>query len=166
MTITIKITGPDDTNTVSALLVEAETWLEARGMSLWDIATLQPHCLAPDVAAGSYLLAMVNGVAVGTVKFQLADPEFWPDVPQHESAFLHKLVVSRAAAGQGVSAAMLKHAVERARSHGRIFLRLDTAADRAPLRRMYENFGFRHHSDRQVGAYYVARYELAIEATG
>jgi hypothetical protein len=27
---------------------------------------------------------------------------------------------------------------------------------------VYENFGFQHHSDRQVGAYFVARYEYKI----
>jgi hypothetical protein len=42
------------------------------------------------------------------------------------------------------------------------FLRLDCAADRSQLRLVYENFGFQHHSDRQVGSYFVARYEYKV----
>jgi hypothetical protein len=30
------------------------------------------------------------------------------------------------------------------------------------LRAVYERSNFRHHSDRQVGPYFVARYELAL----
>ena len=38
----------------------------------------------------------------------------------------------------------------------------NTEASRARLRAMYEEFGFRHHSDWQAGPYYVARYEYRV----
>jgi hypothetical protein len=41
-------------------------------------------------------------------------------------------------------------------------LRLDCEASRPRLRAVYEGFGFRHHSDRQVGPYFVSRYEYAL----
>jgi orotate phosphoribosyltransferase len=58
---------------------------------------------------------------------------------------------------------MMRWAVERARALGRRYLRLDCEASRARLRKVYEQFGFRHHSDRHVGPYFVSRYEFEIE---
>ena len=42
------------------------------------------------------------------------------------------------------------------------YLRLDCDNERSRLRALYERFGFRLHSVRQVGAYFVARYELPL----
>ena len=53
-------------------------------------------------------------------------------------------------------------AVERARALHLEVLRLDCDADRVSVRAVYERFGFRYHSDRQVGPYYVARYEYPL----
>ncbi|HEY9735297.1 MAG TPA: GNAT family N-acetyltransferase, partial [Trichocoleus sp.] len=58
--------------------------------------------------------------------------------------------------------ALMQWAVEHSRELGKRYLRLDCAADRSRLRQLYEKFGFRHHSDRQVGPYYVARYEYEV----
>ena len=37
-----------------------------------------------------------------------------------------------------------------------------TADVDAGLRAVYEHFGFKHHSDRQVGPYFVSRYEYDV----
>jgi len=87
---------------------------------------------------------------------------FWSDMAEGDAAYVHRLAVRRAFSGQGVSTALLAWSVERTRMLGRRFLRLDTEASRAKLRALYENFGFRHHSDRQVGPYLVARYEIDL----
>jgi GNAT superfamily N-acetyltransferase len=99
---------------------------------------------------------------VGTVKFQLQDDLFWPDLPADEASFVHRLAVRRSHAGGTVSSALLRWAVERARSYHRRFLRLDCDAARPKVRAVYERFGFRYHSDRQVGPYLVARYQYEV----
>ena len=111
---------------------------------------------------GIYYLAECENESAGVVRFQMEDPELWPDVPENSSAFLHRLAVRRRFAGQGVSTAILNWAVRRTRELGRGHLRLDCEAARPKLRAVYERFGFRHHSDRQVGPYFVARYELDV----
>lgn len=58
--------------------------------------------------------------------------------------------------------ALMRWAVERAAALGRRYVRLDCEASRLRLRAVYERFGFRHHSDRQVGPYFVARYEYVV----
>ena len=85
-----------------------------------------------------------------------------PTSLQSDAAYVHRLAVRRQYAGGHVSSTLLSWAVERTRALGRPFLRLDCEASRPRLRAVYERFGFQHHSDLQVGPYFVARYQLAI----
>jgi GNAT superfamily N-acetyltransferase len=151
---------PQDAEKVMGILREAAQWLEQSGMSMWRDDELSPARIAADIGAGQFFLAEREGVAAGVVKFQLEDSLFWPDVPRNQSAFVHRLAVRRRFAGGGISSALLGWAVERARTLGKEYLRLDCEASRLRLRAVYEKLGFRHHSDRQVGPYFVSRYEF------
>ena len=162
MSAAIRQARPGEEAIISAILGEAAAWLLSRGMPLWKLDELAADRIASDVAEGLYFLAECDGVPAGTVRFQLSDPLFWPDVPQDEAAYIHRLAVRRDFAGGGVSTLLLKWAAERAAALGRRYLRLDCDAARSRLRAVYERFGFRYHSDRQVGPYLVARYELLV----
>jgi GNAT superfamily N-acetyltransferase len=164
MNILVRQATPDDADSVSGVLREAANWLESKGWPLWQLNELSPSGIASDVNAGQYYIAECDGKSAGVVRFQLEDPLFWPDVAEGQSAFIHRLAIQRQFAGQGVSGALLKWAVGKTKSLERDFLRLDCAADRSRLRAVYERFGFRHHSDRQVGPYLVARYEYPVKA--
>ena len=129
---------------------------------MWRDDELVPSRIATDVEAGLFFIAECDGEAAGVVKFQLEDRQFWRDVPQSESAFIHRLAVRRQFAGSGISSALLSWAVERARLLRRDYLRLDCEASRPKLRAVCERFGFVHHSDRQVGPYFVSRYEYRV----
>lgn len=130
---------------------------------MWKGDELRPDHIADDVREGLFFIACVDDEPVGTLKFQLSDALFWPDVHDGDSAFVHRLAVRRSHAGGGVSTAMLAWARDRATSLGRTYLRLDTEASRLRLRAVYERFGFRHHSNRQVGPYFVSRYEIVLQ---
>lgn len=130
---------------------------------MWRDDELLPERLAADIANGQFFLAEVCGEAAGTVKFQREDPLFWPDLPSGDAAYVHRLAVRRRFAGGAVSLALLRYAAARTWQDGRRFLRLDCEASRPRLRAFYERVGFRHHSDRQIGPYFVARYECALE---
>ena len=151
-----------DTQVVSDILLEAARWLCSKRVPMWRDDELFPERLAEDISAGLFFVAEVAGEAIATLKFQCADPVFWPDVPADESAFVHRIAVRRRFAGGRVSSALLTWAADRAQALGRRYLRLDCEASRPRLRAVYERFGFRHHSDRQVGPYFVARYELPL----
>ncbi len=165
MYIHIRLAQSTDLETVSSIVHEAAAWLRGReqGEQMWRLNELDADVMAEEVRTGVFVLAEINGAAVGAMKFELEDPLFWPDMPEGEAAFIHRLAVRRAFAGRGVSRALLRWAADRARPLGRKFLRLDCDATRLPLRTLYESCGFRHHSDRQVGPYFVARYEQALE---
>jgi orotate phosphoribosyltransferase/GNAT superfamily N-acetyltransferase len=156
----IRQATPHDTEAVSEILGEAAHWLEQSGSPMWKGDELSPLRIADDVASGLFYIAEIDSELAGTIKFQLEDNLFWPDVSQPESAFVHRLAVRRRFAGGIVSSALLRWAVERARALGRRYLRLDCEASRTRLRQVYERFGFRHHSDRHVGPYFVSRYQF------
>ncbi|WP_373544954.1 GNAT family N-acetyltransferase [Chamaesiphon sp.] len=152
----------DDLSTVSEILSEAAAWLDRQNMTLWQPEHISKSTIIQDVELGLFYIAFCEGIAAGVVIFQTEDLVFWPDITQSDSAFLHRLAVRRSFAGGSVSTQIFRWAIEYSRELGKHFLRLDCVADRPRLRSVYENFGFKHHSDRQVGDYFVARYEYEI----
>ncbi len=164
MQITVRQATPQEVELVAEILNEAAGWLEERGIPLWPREEISATRIAGAVVVGEFLLAEKDGETAGTIKFQLEDPEIWPDVPVGESAFIHRLAVRRRFAGQGVSTALLKWSVECAASLKKRYLRMDCVADRPRLRAIYERFGFQFHSERQIGPHLVARYELDVSA--
>ena len=164
MKVVIRHATIDDTPALVDTLIEAANWVRALdGTTMWVEGELDEHRIRSEVEAGLFVVAEIDGHIAGAMRFQLEDRLFWPDLDGHDSAFAHRLAVRRGYAGQGISTALLRWAVERARSLGKRYLRLDCDAERSRLRALYERFGFRLHSFRQVGAYYVSRYELAVE---
>jgi GNAT superfamily N-acetyltransferase len=162
VTFSVRQATLNDLSTVSDILTEAAVWLEQKNMVLWQQEHISLPAIGQDIELGLFYIAFYEGIAAGVVIFQTEDLVFWPDISQSDSAFLHRLAVRRKFSGGLVSKMLLQWTVERSRELGKHFLRLDCVADRPRLRSIYENFGFRHHSDRQVGAYFVARYEYAI----
>lgn len=152
----------DDVEAIAAILREAEEWLRRKGVPMWLPEELEGERLRRDVGAGMHFLAEVEGEIAGTIRFQLEDEEYWPDLPSSDCAFVHRLAVRREYAGTGVASALLDWAAARGRELGRGRLRLDCDYDRPRLRAFYERNGFRHHSDRQVGSFFVARYERPL----
>ncbi|MDA7915805.1 GNAT family N-acetyltransferase [Verrucomicrobia bacterium] len=162
MTPTCRPAQLEDLKTVCSILQEAATWLTETGQTLWLLDELSENTIRGDITKGHFHLFEINGNAVGTLKFQLEDELFWPDVPQSESAFVHRVAIRRAYSGQGLSTQMLEWAVKETRRIQRFHLRLDCVATRPKLRAIYENFGFTHRDDRHVGEYFVSRFQYDV----
>jgi GNAT superfamily N-acetyltransferase len=162
MRLSIRQATARDVDEVAGILREAARWLEESGMAMWREDELLPIRIADDVRSGLFFLAECDGEAAGTVRFQLEDELFWRDVPQDDSAFIHRLAVRRRFAGGEISSALILWAIARTHALGRRYLRLDCEAFRTRLQALYERMGFRFHSNRQVGSYFVARYEYDV----
>jgi GNAT superfamily N-acetyltransferase len=163
MSVVIRQATGEDTPALVETLTEAANWVEQLDRSImWVEGELEEHRVRAEAEAGLFVVAEADGEVVGAMRFQLEDRLFWPDLDARDSVFIHRLAVRRSHAGRGLSTALMQWAVDRARALGKRHLRLDCDADRARLRALYEKFGFRLHSYRQVGAYYVSRYELQI----
>ncbi len=165
MMIAIRQAQPSEAATVESLLVEAAQWVDALGEVMWDEGELARERIAAETAAGQFYLAMADGDPAGVIRFQLEDTLFWPDLPPGDtSAFVHRLAVARRYKGRGVSSALLRWAIDHARSLGRSHLRLDCDKSRPKLMALYEGFGFQFHDFRQVGPYHVARYYFVLSS--
>jgi GNAT superfamily N-acetyltransferase len=162
MQLSVRQAIPQDIDAVAEILGEAARWLKEQGMPMWRQDELLPSHIVADVDSGQFFLAECDGVPAGIIRFQLADNLFWPDVPQDDSAFIHRLAVRRRFAGGEVSSALLLWAIAHTHTLGLRYVRLDCEASRARLRAVYERIGFRFHSNKQVGPYFVARYEYDV----
>jgi GNAT superfamily N-acetyltransferase len=162
--IVIRQAQPQDVDAVAGVLWEAARWLDDIGMAMWRDDELKPEKLSAEVAAGVFFLAECDGEAAGTIRFELEDRLFWPDIPQQDSAFIHRLAVRRRFAGGEISSALLLWTIAHTHKIGRRYLRLDCEAFRPKVRAIFERIGFCFHSYKQVGAYYVARYEYDVAA--
>lgn len=160
--VQIRRAEPSDAGAIETMLGEAAQWVDALGVVMWEAGELDRSRIDTDVDSGQFVVAEIDHDVAGAIRFQLEDPLFWPDLPPGRSAFVHRLVVRRTYKGCGVSQALLAWAVDRTRTEGRDALRLDCDAGRVKLRALYEAFGFTLHSYRQVGPYYVARYEYLL----
>jgi GNAT superfamily N-acetyltransferase len=153
---------PEDAGLASSIMLETAEWLKQQGQALWFPEELTPEKLMCSIDAGELYLVMVRNRPVGTVIFQLHDKTYWPDMPEGDAAYIHKIILRRSATGKGLGAQIIAWAKEKARSLGMTYLRLDTEAARAKLCALYESAGFTRHSFRQVGRHYVIRYEMEV----
>ena len=163
MTQSIVTAQPSDTAAVSAILKEAADWCMAQGVPLWKADELAPEHIAKEIQDQLFHMVLdEGGIPFAVFKLQWSDTLYWPEFPVDEAAYIHRIAVKRSHAGRGVTPVILDWAVEQARAKKLKYLRLDTEASRIRLRAVYERFGFKLHSEKQVGPYFVARYEYAL----
>ena len=136
--------------------------LAARGVGLWAPEKLTPGELLRAYRIDELRLGWLDEQPVATMVLQGRDRLFWPELTGDDTLFVHKVAVDRAFAGRGLAATLLNAARDEALARGKLFLRLDTAADRPKLRALYEGYGFSPVDERVVGRFTVARYELAL----
>ena len=148
-----------DTWAVSRVLTEAARWLREKNIPVWSSAEFSISDLKQEILRERYYVALDADVVVGTFRFHLCDHEIWPEVPDLDSAFVHRIAVLRSHAGRGVAQQIIAYAKELARQAERQYLRLDCLADQPKLCGLYESAGFVRCDDVQVGPHLVARYE-------
>ena len=158
----IRLAQPHEAVLVADVLTQAAHRLADRGLALWGASEVAAPAVEPHVRAGLYHLALEGTEPVGVFRFQLEDPDFWPEVPIGSSAFVHKLAVRPDRQGRQLAHTLLSHACALTRQQQRSHLRLDCQAGRPQLRALYERFGFRHHSEIQLGGRMYDRFEIDL----
>jgi GNAT superfamily N-acetyltransferase len=161
--ISIRQGHSEDASTIASVLLQASQWAASQGLDMWEPNEISVEVVQPDVDAGVFYVAVIDGEVQGTFKLLLEDPEFWPDHASADSAFIHRLAVRRRVAGAGVGSAMIEWAAGRARELRRKFLRLDCDPRRHRLRAFYVDRGFKHRGDFQSARFLVSRYEMRVD---
>src|SRR4029078_9488163 len=124
-----------DADAIVETLAEAARWVEELdGTIMWVEGELEQERVRAEADAAMFVVGEVDGLVASAMRFQLKDRLFWPDLDGADSAFVHRLAVRRAFAGQGISTALLEWSVDRARTLGKGYLRLDCDAERSRLR--------------------------------
>ncbi|MFD1658110.1 GNAT family N-acetyltransferase [Streptomyces caeni] len=132
---------PDELGVVEGLLSGASAWLASRGIDQWQYPPHRDRIMTA-LERGVCFLAFEDGEPIATMQVDdFADPEFWtPDDDPGAALYLHRMAVSRSAAGVGVR--LLDWAAERAAAQGKRWLRLDAWKDNEGLHRYYKAAGF------------------------
>ena len=152
----------EDVAVVAALLDEATTWVGERGYEQWPLPF--PHQeIAAAIDRGEIYLAELDGDAVATVTVLWDDPTYWGERPA-DAAYVHKLAVRRACAGQRIGTVIVEWADAIASASGRQFLRLDCLRDNPGIRTYYENLGFEHRGDLVVSGRDMSIYERPVRS--
>ncbi|MGW9044119.1 GNAT family N-acetyltransferase [Streptomyces lydicus] len=139
----IRAARPDELVDVEELLIGASTWLADRGIDQWQYPPHRDRITAA-LRRGEVFLALREQRPIATIQVDgFADPEFWQASDQPDSAFyVHRMAVSRQAAGEEIGAVLLDWAAERAAAAGKAYLRLDAWKDNPGLHRYYRATGF------------------------
>ena len=154
MTITFEQARPEDEPIIRDLQAEAVGWLARKGTDQWQPSAMIARTagsrdvrrLRDEMARGEVFLVKDGTTVVGTVTLdEHADPEFWTDEDEPKSAlYMHRMVVSRDAAGRGLGAAMLAWAADQAARSGKTWLPLDAWRTNTHLHDYYRRHGFAH----------------------
>jgi ribosomal protein S18 acetylase RimI-like enzyme len=152
----------DELETFSSLICGVAQELENHGQKLWDQDWLQPQALLDAYGLESMHLGSINAEPVAAFVLIESDPDFWPDVTEGESLFIHKVVVARAWKGQNLSSHVLDFACQQVIERAKKFLRLDTDATRHALCNLYERYGFTRVGRRLTNDFDYALYELEV----
>ena len=151
-----------DVAAVAALLDEATVWVGERGYEQWPLPFPRDE-LAAAIERGEVYVAELDGEPVATVTLLWDDPQYWGARPP-DAAYVHKLAVSRACAGQRIGIAIVEWADLTAARAGREYLRLDCLGDNPGIRAYYERLGFEHRGDLVVNDRNMSIYERPIRS--
>jgi GNAT superfamily N-acetyltransferase len=148
MTLTIRRAHRADVDRVVDLLGQATTWLAERGLDQWQDAEpeLRRDRVSAGITAGTVWIVERDARTVATITIDTtADPELWHDSTDPDDAlYVHRMVVARDEACQGLGAALLDFAGRQATAASRAWLRLDAWATNTKLHDYYRAQGFTH----------------------
>ena len=126
-----------------ALMREVAGWYRDHGFRVWPADWLTPQELfTQEAGPENFYLGTVDGIPACAFILQWQDREYWPQAPEFEAGYLHKLCVRRAFAHQNMAAQVVEALKEECRRRGARYLRLDTGYDEPVVRDIYLAAGF------------------------
>lgn len=127
-----------------AVMREVAGWYREHGYRVWPDEWLTPEALFTDEAKPkNFYLGTIEEQPACAFILQWSDREYWPESPEFEAGYLHKLCVCREFAHQSMTARVVEALKVECRRHGAKYLRLDTGYNEPVVRDIYLNAGFR-----------------------
>ena len=127
-----------------SVMREVAAWGRSKGYRVWPEDWLTPEeLITGDAGPENFCIGAVDGETACAFILQWKDLEYWPNAPEYEAAYLHKVCVRRSFAGLGMTKAIADAVKEECRRRGIRYIRLDTALDEKKVRRIYLDAGFK-----------------------
>lgn len=148
----IRQANVNDIDTLMALFGEARATIAALGIDQWQNGYPSLAVVSEDVTLNRSYVVEIDGAVVGTFVLILdGEPTYdriydgqWGTGDTDHYVAIHRVAVSIARRGSGISTSIINYAAEVACSMGRASLRIDTHKGNAVMRRMLEKHGFVH----------------------
>lgn len=124
---------------------EAAGWLSNLGINQWSNTFPENHILA-SIKAGNVFLLKDGPRTAGTITLDSEpEPDLWTEAELREpSMHLHKLIVSRAYAGQGLGSRLVDWASDRTAQAGGRWVRINVWSTNERLQTYWTRQGFQH----------------------
>lgn len=133
-----------DLDDVIGLIDSAAAWLRTKGTdqwaSPWPTASARCERVLDGLHAGQTWLVTQGARPVATISFNAeADPKLWNEFEQDDpSVYVHRLVVDRRCAGQGIGAGLVDWAAQcSALAYGAMWVRIDVWTTNTALHAYY-----------------------------
>ncbi|WP_033820988.1 GNAT family N-acetyltransferase [Kitasatospora sp. MBT63] len=124
---------------------EAAAWLRNLGIDQWSNAFPDAHILASIEAGNVFLLKDGPQTAATITLDSEPEPGLWTEAELREpSMHLHKLIVNRAYAGQGIGSRLVDWACDRAAQAGDHWVRINVWSTNERLQAYWGSQGFQH----------------------
>lgn len=142
-----------DTGALMALFEEARGTIAQLGIDQWQDGYPSLEVVDEDIALERSYAVIIDGQLCGTfVLIDDGEPTYdkiyegaWQTEAQHQDyVAIHRVAVSVAVRGKGISTSIVSYAEAHARALGRTSLRIDTHKGNVVMRRMLEKHGFRY----------------------
>lgn len=124
---------------------EAATWLREQGVDQWNNPFPADHILASIQAGFVYLIKDGSTTAATVTLDSEPEPDLWTDEElRSPSMHLHKLIVQREYAGEGLGSRILDWSCDRASAAGAAWVRINVNTLNSGLQNYYLRQGFEY----------------------
>lgn len=163
----IRLSKPNDLPALMAIFDEARGTIAGLGIDQWQNGYPSQPVIMDDIARGQSYVVEQEGNVLGTFVLVQTEPTYdriyegsWN---RDDYIAIHRVAVKVERRGTGITEAIIRYAVDQARTMGRHALRIDTHKGNLPMRRMLEKngFGYRGVIFLADGAHRVA-YEKSV----
>lgn len=127
-----------------SIMREVAAWGRGQGFRVWpDEWLTRQELLTREARPENFYVGTVDGREACASILQWSDREYWPDAPEYEAGYLHKLCVRRAFAHMGMTRQVIETVREECARRGAQYIRLDTGVNEPVVQRIYQEAGFR-----------------------
>ena len=151
----IKQANENDILTIEEILLDAVMWMKKNKMqNQWDENSIKWDILSIDYQLNNFYIDYENGIPAACIAITDLDQKYWPEIPQGESLYIHKLAVKRVFSGKGISKELINYVKTLLLKNAVDSLRLDCDLQRKKLRMLYESEGFMYAATKKLGSNY------------